>query len=166
MTKLIQISIVLIFLIPFNNSTNNAPPPLVAPVIFSKKEAHCLALNIYHESRNQSKLGQLAVAAVTLNRTTNSICDAVYKTKIHYKSKKKVAMFSWTITSKANKLINQKQYDKIYVLVEQILRNEVELPISKAVTLYHAKHVTPKWSRSKQVKRITQIGDHVFYQEL
>ena len=40
----------------------------------------CLALNIYHEARDQTTAGQLAVAEVTLNRVEhgsfpNSVCD-------------------------------------------------------------------------------------------
>jgi spore germination cell wall hydrolase CwlJ-like protein len=42
----------------------------------------CLALNVYHESKNQSIIGQYAVAQVTLNRVKderfpNNICDVV-----------------------------------------------------------------------------------------
>ena len=31
-------------------------------------EVNCLALNIYHEARNQPTVGKLAVAQVTMNR--------------------------------------------------------------------------------------------------
>ena len=42
----------------------------------------CLALNVYHESKNQSLIGQYAVAQVTLNRVKderfpNTICGVI-----------------------------------------------------------------------------------------
>ena len=41
--------------------------PAYGKTYFSE-EKKCLALNIYHESRNQPLAGQMAVALVTLNR--------------------------------------------------------------------------------------------------
>ena len=42
----------------------------------------CLALNVYHEAKNQSFIGQVAVAKVVMNRVkdsryTNKVCDVV-----------------------------------------------------------------------------------------
>ena len=42
----------------------------------------CLALNVYHEAKNQSFIGQVAVAQVVMNRVKdnrypNNICDVV-----------------------------------------------------------------------------------------
>ena len=42
-------------------------------------ESYCLAENVYHEARNQPKVGQMAVMSVTLNRVNdprypNTIC--------------------------------------------------------------------------------------------
>ena len=47
-------------------------------------EVECLALNIYHEARNQPTVGKLAVAQVTMNRVKdvrfpNTICGVVYQ---------------------------------------------------------------------------------------
>ena len=46
----------------------------------------CLALNIYHEARNQPVTGQIAVSEVVLNRVLDeeypdNICDVVYQAK-------------------------------------------------------------------------------------
>ena len=46
------------------------------------EELYCLAKNIYFESRNQPKLGQIAVAQVTMNRVNSpkfpdSVCGVV-----------------------------------------------------------------------------------------
>ena len=42
----------------------------------------CLALNIYHEAKNQSFIGQVAVAQVVMNRVKdtrypNTVCEVV-----------------------------------------------------------------------------------------
>ena len=42
----------------------------------------CLALNVYHEAKNQSLSGQIAVAEVVMNRVNdprypNNVCDVV-----------------------------------------------------------------------------------------
>ena len=49
-----------------------------------KREMNCLALNVYYESRGETRAGQQAVAKVTLNRVVSSrypdtICDVVYE---------------------------------------------------------------------------------------
>ena len=53
-------------------------------------EVNCLALNIYHEARNQPFMGKLAVGFVTLNRVKsdnfpNTICEVV-KQGFYYKN--------------------------------------------------------------------------------
>ena len=47
-------------------------------------ELHCLAKNVYHEARGESKAGKLAVAHVTLNRVhsdefPDTVCGVVYQ---------------------------------------------------------------------------------------
>ena len=44
----------------------------------------CLALNVYHEAKNQSLIGQIAVAQVVMNRVKDerypdNVCDVVYQ---------------------------------------------------------------------------------------
>ena len=54
-------------------------------------EVNCLALNIYHEARNQPTVGKLAVAMVTLNRVKderfpNTIYNFPIKIQVFLKS--------------------------------------------------------------------------------
>ena len=47
-------------------------------------QSYCLAMNVYHEARNQPLAGQMAVISVTVNRVNdkrfpNSICGVVYE---------------------------------------------------------------------------------------
>jgi hypothetical protein len=49
------------------------PEPEPEPVVEEKTDPEliCLAMNIYHEARNQSIAGQMAVALVTINRVND-----------------------------------------------------------------------------------------------
>jgi spore germination cell wall hydrolase CwlJ-like protein len=49
----------------------------------------CMALNIYHEAKNQSMLGQIAVGQVVMNRVEdrrfpNTVCEVVKQAATHY----------------------------------------------------------------------------------
>ena len=63
----------------------------------------CMALNIYHEAKNQSMLGQVAVGQVVMNRVEDSrfpdnVCDVVTQA-VTYKGTDKPVLhkcqFSW-----------------------------------------------------------------------
>ena len=63
----------------------------------------CMALNIYHEAKNQSMLGQIAVGQVAMNRVAdsrfpNTVCEVV-KQAVTYKGTNKPVLhkchFSW-----------------------------------------------------------------------
>ena len=48
----------------------------------SQEDLQCMAANIYHESKNQSKLGMIAVARVVINRVRDrrypdTVCDVI-----------------------------------------------------------------------------------------
>ena len=74
----------------------------------------CLALNVYHESKNQSIYGQYAVAQVVMNRVKderfpNNICDVV-KQGLTYKWNPKIPIknqcqFSWYCDGIASKVV-------------------------------------------------------------
>jgi N-acetylmuramoyl-L-alanine amidase len=57
-----------------------------------RREFLCMALNIYHEARGESSVGQRAVAHVVLNRSKssffpNTLCEVIWQR----------SQFSWTI---------------------------------------------------------------------
>ena len=72
-------------------------------------EVECLALNIYHEARNQPTAGKLAVAQVTLNRVKhdrfpNTICGVVYQGYyLNNNPIKHKCQFSWWCDGKSDK---------------------------------------------------------------
>jgi len=133
----------------------------------------CLALNIYHEARNQPVVGQVAVGQVTLNRVNDSrfpdnICEVVMQGphKKSWKDKTKMipvrnlCQFSWYCDGKSDTIRDIKTYRKIYRLAI-ILIAEWSIDITDGATHYHADYVTPEWAKTKT--RTAKIEDHIFY---
>ena len=135
----------------------------------------CLALNMYHEARDQGTAGILAVSAVVLNRVSdkrfpNTICEVVYqgpvreswkRNGIHFPIKHK-CQFSWWCDGKSDTPHNKEQYQRLLDLSESILYNEILfIDITDGALFYHADYITPGWAKTKQ--RTTEIGDHIFY---
>jgi len=146
--------------------------------------ARCLALNIYHEARDQGTAGIFGVTAVVLNRVNdkrfpNTICEVVYQgptreswktrrfknlpadERIYYPIKNK-CQFSWYCDGKNDTPHNKKKYQEVLDLVEAILYNELPfVDITDGALFYHADYVNPSWAKTKQ--RTTEIDDHIFY---
>ena len=139
-------------------------------------EKTCLVYNIYHEARNQSIAGQIAVALVTLNRVNDkrfpdTICGVVLQGPVRpswkndgtYYPIKNRCQFSWWCDGKSDKISQPEVYNDIAALVDLIFhRGKVTiLDITEGATFYHATYVTPSWASVKE--RTTQIEDHIFY---
>lgn len=109
----------------------------------------CLAFNIYHEARGEPLDGQLAVAAVTLNRVLDprwpdDVCKVVYQPK----------QFSWT-TSPAP-IRNMEAFATALAVAQ-----EAE-PDPTFGTHYHSVTVAPSWAT--KLALLGEIGDHRFYE--
>lgn len=117
----------------------------------------CLALNIYHEARNQTIDGQYAVAHVTMNRVSSSkyadnICDVVYADK----------QFSWTWTLSDTTPDDQKAYNLAYTIASEVMSNTSEDNTGGA-DHYHADYVNPFWATEEFMIKTAEIGTHIFY---
>ena len=134
----------------------------------------CLAVNMYHEARDQGTAGRLAVSAVVLNRVRdsrfpNAVCEVVYQAQMKpsWKTGKPVPIrnrcqFSWYCDGKSDKIKDKKTYQRILDFAGLILHNDIEfLDITDGATHYHADYVKPDWADTKT--RTTEIGDHIFY---
>ena len=116
----------------------------------------CLALNVYHEARNQPWEGQLAVAHVTLNRLDlkrfPTVCDVVFRD----------GYFSWT---KDPQKLNGWPTDKAaWEMAQRAARSALVDPAAdpvKGSTFFHAASIAPDWA--PHMIRVARIGDHVFY---
>ena len=135
----------------------------------------CLAMNIYHEARNQPFAGQLAVASVVINRVRDerfpdTVCEVVRQgpTRPSWKGTGELipvrnrCQFSWYCDGKSDKPLELKQFKRIYLLAIDILRGDtLNLDITDGATHYHADYVTPSWASSKT--KTIEIEDHIFY---
>ena len=130
----------------------------------------CMAFNIYHEARNESMLGQIAVGQVVMNRVwdkrfPNTVCEVV-KEAVTYKGTNKPVLhrcqFSWYCDGAkddVNKDSKAWRYSLEYASI--VLSGRIVLDITEGATHYHATYVRPAWARTKT--RTTRIDRHIFY---
>ena len=131
-------------------------------------EVKCLALNIYHEARNQPLLGKLAVAQVTINRVNHnrfpdSVC-AVVRQGFYYNQSpiKNKCQFSWWCDGKSDKPKDKASWQQIQILADKIYTGFFDgIDIVKGATHYHASYVKPYWAKDKQ--KLIKIKNHIFY---
>ena len=129
----------------------------------------CLALNTYHEAKNQSMVGQIAVAEVVMNRVAdrrypNTVCEVV-KQGPKYKGSdipvRHKCQFSWFCDCKSDLPKNEKAWKKAQDYAYLVLYNRIAIDITEGATHYHATYVKPSWAKTKT--RTTRIEKHIFY---
>ena len=128
----------------------------------------CLALNVYHESGNQSEEGMKAVAMVTMKRADNkaeNVCKVVFKPK----------QFSWanpltTVSLKVRQKrakdympTNQHTWNKSRQIARLAISGKLKSPVKSATYFYNPKLTTPVWKTHMVV--VAKIDDHVFLKE-
>ncbi len=120
-------------------------------------EVECLAVNIYHESRNQSQLGQELVAQVVVNRMENrhypnTACEVIRQSY----------QFSWTHDGKSDQVRDRVAYEKAYTTaIEYLLLKKVaDVENAKRLLNYHADYVNPGWYN---LTVAVVEGAHIFY---
>ena len=126
---------------------------------YIRLDIFCLAKNIYHEASVESRLGQYAVAQVTLNRVKsnqypNTVCEVVMDPW----------QFSWA-NKKSIRWTHPKGplWEKSKKIAENvILRGKRVMGLEDAL-FYHADYVRPRW-RDVNYK-IAQIDSHIFYKK-
>lgn len=127
----------------------------------------CMALNIYHEARNQPSIGQIAVGQVVMNRVSdtrfpNDVCGVI-KEGIHTKSGHPIrnkCHFSWYCDGKSDNPTDDVAFDYALEMAEIVLRGHTEGHVDGA-THYHTTDVSPSWASHKRF--IVRINDHLFY---
>ena len=134
----------------------------------------CLALNTYHEAKNQSTVGQIATAQVVMNRVEdnrfpNTVCEVVKQgpTRPSWEDPNKEypirhrCQFSWYCDGKSDVPKNEKAWRKAQDVAFLVLYDKIKLDVTEGATHYHATYVKPAWAKTK--KRTTQIEKHIFY---
>ena len=131
-------------------------------------ETRCLALNIYHESRSESRLSQFAVSQVVLNRAQssrfpNTICGVV-RQGIHQGSHplRNMCQFSWYCDGRNdNPMAGKAWRDSVDLAIWMMTAREFLPQLVHGATHYHADYVSPRWA--KQKKRVLKVDSHIFY---
>ena len=129
-------------------------------MVLFKSALVCLALNIYHEARDQSTAGQLAVAQLTVIRVDSkhypdTVCDVVYQ------KGKSICAFSWTCDGASDTQHEDKAWGKSMMLAGMMLDDNNTIDVVNGATHYHTTEVNPYWADSLRV--VKQVGDHIFY---
>lgn len=127
----------------------------------------CLALNMYHEARNEGEEAMMAVAEVTLNRVEdsnfpNDVCSVVKQARKNPDGSVKLnaCQFSWYCDGKSDKMYEAYWRHKAYEMAVDYLTG-LETDMTDGATHYHADYVSPYWSTS--FDKTTKVGSHIFY---
>ena len=133
------------------------------------REHECLALNLYHEARSDSTLGQKAVGFVTINRVMHesypdTICDVVYQAHVDQKGNplRNKCQFSWYCDGKHDRPLSEKDYNTAMINAQEVMRDYGKIPdVTDGSIMYHASYVKPYWASTYE--RTVRIDSHIFY---
>lgn len=134
----------------------------------------CLALNAYHEARNQDIRGMIAVSQVVMNRVESqhfpdNVCDVVFQGP-HRKSwanpEKMIPLrdrcqFSWYCDGKSDEPHEEQAWETSILIARGILGNSIDNLVGDSLW-YHADYVEPDWAAEKQ--EYVTLGNHIFYE--
>lgn len=126
----------------------------------------CMALNIYHEARNESTVGQMAVAQVVMNRVVDdrfpdNVCDVITQgVYVGGRIVKHKCAFSWYCDGLPDDPRNMKAFTRSQEVAAMVLEGWTGTFFDGA-THYHADYVNPDWAKYKT--RIVKIDTHIFY---
>jgi len=134
-----------------------------------QEQKYCLAMNIYHEARSESYLGQKAVGFVTINRVhsdryPDTICDVVYQARLdaHGNPRRNQCQFSWYCDGKSDITHNQEEWDNAKNVADTVMQRYWDIEdVTEGATMYHASYVDPYWTDS--FTQTVRIDTHIFY---
>jgi len=129
----------------------------------------CLALNVYHEARDQPFIGQVAVAQVVMNRVRDErypddVCGVVkqgqtYSWDTDFPVRNR-CQFSWYCDGKSDKTPDVEAHNRSMLVAHGVMNGHLD-DFVEGATHYHASYVRPDWAETKT--KVVQIGEHIFY---
>ena len=126
----------------------------------SAQEAHCLALAIYWEAKNEDEEGMLAVASVVLNRVAHPQFPETVCGVVKQGGEAPPCQFSWWCDGKSDR----PQEPQAWATASRIAVRAVHEPPSdrtQGALFFHNTKIATPWLRKRQ--RTVQIGRHIFY---
>lgn len=162
---------------PMASAFTQVQPEILATFNFEEehqKNVNCLALNVYHEARNESLAGQIAVAQVVMNRVKhhnypNTVCGVIHEGPTYTNANGNIVprrhkcQFSWYCDGLSDKAKNTHAWRESVSIANAVL-DDIYPDIVEGALWYHADYVFPKWRNG--VRYVTQIDRHIFYTEL
>ena len=145
-------------------------------VLTSTKTIECLALNMYHEARDQGTAGKIAVTAVVINRVNdkrfpNTVCEVVKQgpTRKSWKNNgtfypiKNRCQFSWYCDGKLDvPPTGGSMWKDSQEVARYVLSTPDLMDITDGATHYHADYISsPRWADPR--RKTAQIDTHIFY---
>ena len=143
----------------------------------------CLALNAYHEARDQDIRGMVAVSQVVMNRVESDlfpddVCEVVMQgpTRESWKTRQYIdideedreyypirhrCQFSWYCDGKDDAPYEEKAWEQARLVANGVYHEKL-YPLVGDALWYHADYVKPEWAESK--REVAQIGNHIFYE--
>lgn len=117
-------------------------------------DLHCLAENVYYESRGEPLVGQYAVAEVAMNRVASpefpdSVCEVVHS----------LGAFSWTYEAELTTPFGY-EWRRAQAVANSVYDN-LEAPLVNGALYYHATRITPDWAATRL--QVAIVGRHLFY---
>lgn len=140
-------------------------------------QRNCMVEAILFEAGNQSLAGKYAVARVIKNRVESTsfpgtVCDVVhegpvykwwlekYNKRVPIKHRCQFSYYCDGLSDNIEKFYGSTAYKEALLATEIVMGTEV-FDFTEGALYYHADYVNPKWSN--YLKRIVQIGNHIFY---
>lgn len=156
--------LVIFILIPAAFQVRREFEPPISP-LYSEEDLHWMALNIYHEARNQSLAGMLAVGQVVLNRLDHpkypkTIKDIVTQAKLTPAGKPRLhaCQFSWYCDGKPDDAKDLPALDRATYAARLVLERRFPDLIDGA-THYHTHQIKVTWN----YPLTSMIDSHIFY---
>ena len=125
-------------------------------------DLECMAMNIYHEARNEPEAGKLAVGHVVMNRVSDArfpgtVCGVVMQGG---QEPRNGCQFSWWCDDRDDWPRNKRAWAESQFFASHIFAGNSKDPTGGALW-YHADYVEPAWR--KTFVEGPQIGRHKFY---
>lgn len=147
---------------------------MIEPIRLSseyQEELICLALNIYHESRNSTLNDKLGTGFVPLERLKarphKTLCGIVWEIRWSKDNKKWVAQFSWTLDGRTDIPYEEGPWIESQLLAVAVFYHEtlnVENPVPGA-TYYVKSDIMNEISWTKDMDVIGVVGAHSYMVE-
>jgi len=135
------------------------PVPHLPDLVNHDDQQYCLAQNVYFEARGESRLGQEAVAWVTLNRVMDparpkTICAVVWED----------SQFSWTNDGLKDSPAPGAAWEQAKAVAAEVTATwQPSADPTEGSVMFHASGVNPGWS--DDFSRVVRIDGHIFYNQ-